>query len=212
MQIELKEFDPIRKSKYEMFSRELWDRYGKTGTLDSNNHAISQNSVIVRTLTGESIQAEFVSTTDTTATYLTSSGKMTLRKDMILSVQKLLNSPMNESVTSTRRLPNKIAIKEYKALPALIFTIAGGVWSFTLFKDAKDYHDAATALNSLGSAGKSAADAANNKGDQKFNLGLGASVVSAIFFFIAIHPTVTYIEQPVTVVPSSDGIQLVIHF
>jgi hypothetical protein len=162
----------------------------------------SKNLLLIKLLNGRSIEGEYLSSTDSSVTYRTRDGAIALKKSIILSVQEISNTPTIPTRT--------VLVKEYNDMPFLLFTIAGGIWAVTLFNDAGDYSDAADAFSSLRL--NSLAEEARSKSSEKTWTGIGASVASLIFLIIAVTPTEHYIEQPVTIIPTSNGVKLAIRF
>jgi hypothetical protein len=176
----------------------------------ANQNSSLKNLVLVTLLDGESVQGEFISSTDSTATYQTKIGSVSIKKNNILSIKPLSNDIFSQVPKADSRRTNKILIKEYNSLPLLILTVAGGAWAVSLFGDAKDYSNAEDVFNRLGL--KSLADEAADKYSEKLLTGIGVSVVSLLFFVLAITPTEKYIEQPVVVIPTSNGARIVVNF
>ena len=177
---------------------------------DSTKLSLSiTKSVLVRLLNGETFEGEFISSDDSTATYKTNLGTLTIKKSMILSAQSISTLPASETSGSSSKTKT-VLVSEYNSLPLLLLTIGGGAWAVSLFSDASDYSKAADAFNHLGL--KSSADDANCNYNTKLWTGIGVSLVSVVFFVLAVTPTETYIEQPVTVIPTSNGIRVVVHF
>jgi len=169
----------------------------------------TKKMILVKLMNGESFEGEFISSNDSTATYQSSLGFITIRKSMILSLQPIkgLFSPKTMEPSSNTK---RVLVTEYNNLPLLILTIAGGAWAVSLFNDAKDYSNAADLLNRLGP--KNAADEADSKYRTKLWTGFVVSLGSVIFFVLAVTPTENYIEQPITVIPTSNGIRVTVHF
>jgi hypothetical protein len=163
------------------------------------------NWVLVKLLDGRNIEGVYLSSTESTATYRTSNDTVVLSKSLILSAQLISNTQSSKKVS-----PKMVPVKEYDRLPLLILTVAGGVGAAFLFKDASDYSDAADALRSLRLT--KLADEAESTSSERLWFGIGASVVSIVFLVLAVTPTTHYIEQPVTIIPTSNGVRLAIRF
>ncbi len=170
---------------------------------------VTENKFTIRTVTGNSFLGKFVQATDSTVTYSTDSGSIVLLKSNILSVERFQH-PNSSIVKKQPHETRNILIKEYDNLPLLIITVAGGAWAVSLFSDAKDYSDAADAFAILGL--NKLAKEAHDKYDTKLLTGIGVSIVAVIFFVWAITPTEKYIEQPISIIPTSDGIRVAVHF
>jgi hypothetical protein len=171
----------------------------------------SQNIVTVSMLNGDSFQGEFLSSSDSSATYKTSIGTITVKKNNILSARNSIQGSTSQmSDINTNRRTKRIAVQKYTSLPLLIFTVAGGAWAVSLFGDAKDYSNAEELFNNLGL--KNLANEASTKYSEKFWTGIGVSIVSIVFFVLAITPSESYIEQPVTVIPTSNGMSVIVQF
>ena len=95
-------------------------------------------------------------------------------------------------------------------MPLLIFTAAGVTGAIIWFKDSSDDSNAADAFNQLGL--KALGDQASTKSNNELLYGIGASVASLVFLAIAVTPTERYIDQPVTIVPTANGIRLAVQF
>jgi len=165
----------------------------------------------VTMVNGESFKAALLNSTDSTITYQTSIGIVTVAKKDVLSVSNITQGPIRQAPGSnSERHINKITIKEYNSLPLLIFTAAGVAGAIVWFKDSSDDSKAADALNQLGF--KALADEASTKSSNELLYGIGASAAAVIFLAIAVTPTERYIDQPVTIIPTENGIRLAVKF
>ena len=162
----------------------------------------TKKMALVKLLNGEVFEGELISANDSTATYQSNLGLVTIFKTMILSIQ-----PINGLSSSNTK---KILVTEYDNTALIIPAIAGAVWAVTLFSDAKYHRNAANQLNSLGLGG--AAKSENDKYGEKLFTGIVVSLASVVFFGLAITPTESYLEQPVTVIPTSNGVRVAVHF
>jgi hypothetical protein len=169
-----------------------------------------KNLVVVSLLNGESFQGEFISSTDSTATYQTKIGSVSIKKNDILSIKPLSNNVSTQVPKAEPLRTNKVLVKEYKNLPLLIITVGAGAWAVSLFGDASDYSKAADAFNILGL--HNLADEANSESSTKLWEGIGLSAVAIAFLIWAVIPTETYIDQPVSIIPTSNGVRVAVHF
>jgi len=165
----------------------------------------------VTMVNGESFKGSLLNSTDSTITYQTSIGIITVTKKDVLSVSSIQKGPIRQAPRgNSERHINKITVKEYNSLPLLIFTAAGVTGAIIWFKDSSDDSNAADALNQLGF--KTLADQASTKSSNELLYGIGASVAAVIFLAIAVTPTERDIDQPVTIIPTENGIRLAVQF
>ncbi len=175
--------------------------------LQENNNSFD---IQVMTVQGDVFWCSFVESTDSTVTYAIKEGNITLRKIDILSAVKKTTS-LTKGLNAPRKTStNKMEIKEYEALPLLIFAIGGGVWSYTLFKKSSELRDASNIFELLKLTALQ--NEAQKQSGEKQLLGIVAGIVSAVLFFVAINPTTRTIEQPVTIFPTNNGLSLCIRF
>jgi hypothetical protein len=194
-----------------IISKSLIISNGQVGSEHSAIVSKSQNLVTVSMFNGETFQGEFLSSSDSSVTYRTNIGTVTVKKNDILSTRNSLQGSTSQIFAMNPNSHTKrIVIKEYKSLPLLLFTIAGGVWAYSLFSDAKDYSNAEDVFNAFGS--QSLANEAATKCSEKLWTGIGVSILSLVFFAFAITPSESYIEQPVTVIPTSNGLRVIVQF
>jgi hypothetical protein len=171
----------------------------------------SKYPLAITMVNGESFNGALLSSTDSTVTYQTSVGIVTVVKKDVLSITSNPKGPIRQSPSrNSERRVNTITVKEYNSLPLLIFTAAGVTGAILWFKDASDYSSASNAFTALGLT--AAAADANTKSNTDIYLGVGASIASLAFLLIAVTPTEQYINQPVTIIPTSNGIRLAVQF
>ena len=167
--------------------------------------------LVVTMVNGESFKGALLSSTDSTATYQTSVGSVTVMKKDVLSVS---NAPRDSfrptPKADSERHIGRITVKEYNSLPLLIFTAAGVAGAIVWFKESSDDSNASDAFKQLGL--NTLADQASTQSSNELLYGIGASVVAVVFLMIAVTPTERYIDQPVTIIPTAKGIRLAVQF
>ena len=183
-----------------------------TDTLENAERNTSlKYPVTVTMVNGESFKGAVLNSTDSTVTYQTSIGSVTVAKKDILSVRNnSMDSFRSETTSTPDRQVNRITVKEYNSLPLLVLSAAGVAGAIIWFKDSSDDSNAADALNQLGFTNLS--DQASTKSTHELLYGFGASLVALVSFVVAITPTEHYIDQPVTIIPTTNGIRLAVHF
>ena len=160
----------------------------------------------VATLRGDTFRAAFVKSSDSSVTYLTKQGQMTLKKAEILSATKIRKEKSDVYKSKT----TKVEIKEYDKLPLLIFAIGGGVWTYDLISKSNDLSNAADVFGKLNM--QDAKLKAQQDSDQKLIEGLAVGTVSLIIFIVSVQPTTNVVEQPISVIMTNDGIKLCLRF
>ena len=176
--------------------------------------------VQLTTVRGDTFWGAFIKSDDSTVTYLTKDGQLTLKKTEILSLTKKSIMARSDNQNTHKPKTTKIEIKEYKQLPLLIFVVAGGVWSYDLIKKSNDLSDAvivydkliAIATGSLKQQLEQQKESAKQESDQKLLQGIAIGSLSFIIFVISVQPTIDIIEQPISVVPTNHGVSLCIRF
>lgn len=166
---------------------------------------------IVTLYDGKSIKGDFISSTDSSVSYETDYGRLVVDKKNIYSIKNISDrNPAAIPDADRYRQINRSVTTEYRDLPWLIVTVGAAVGAGLWFNDAKNYSNASDVFNKLNL--NVAANEARNKSDEKILYGIGASVIAIVSFIVAVEPTETYSDQQITMIPTQNGLRMVVHF
>ena len=183
--IDFKTFDPSKPSPYEEPGAML---------------------LTVRTLTGDRFEGTFRTSDSATVTYTTKDGYRIVNRAHILSVEQAITRADSRKSSPTKL----VTVREYENLWVAVPAIAGAIWSFTSFSKASDLRDGIDAAKALGLGAYTGQ--AETEASEKETIGVLTAIGSLALFIVAFDATETTIEQPVSLVPTSNGVTLSLRF